>query len=97
MTKVYDDNDGDIDGEDYYNDRDQEEIMQEGSELFKELMEVFMIGNYIENEMYKKRVWLLRKLPTTIRHEDINFYMNKATDKQINQAVIERTMELADA
>lgn len=56
-----------------------------------------MIGNYIENEMYKKRVWLLRKLPTTIRHEDINFYMNEATDKEINQAVIERTMELANA
>lgn len=97
MTKVYDDNDGDIDNDVYDYDRDQEEIMQEGSELFKELMEVFMIGNYIENEMYKKRVWLLRKLPTTIRHEDIRFYMNEATDEEINQAVIERTMELADA
>lgn len=38
MTKVYDDNDGDIDGAEYDYDRSQEEIMQEGSELFKELM-----------------------------------------------------------
>jgi hypothetical protein len=55
-----------------------------------------MIENYINDEMVKKRIWLLRKLPMTITQEDINYYMNKATDEKINQAVIERTMELAN-
>jgi hypothetical protein len=59
-------------------------------------METSMIENYINDEMVKKRIWLLRKLPMTITQEDINYYMNKATDEKINQAVIERTMELAN-
>ena len=96
MATFYND-DGDIDGAVYDYDRAEEAIMQQGSELFKELMEVSMIENYIDDEMYKKRVWLLRKLSTTITHEDIDFYMNKATNEEINQAVIKRTMELANA
>jgi len=96
MATFYND-DGDIDGAVYDYDRAEEAVMQQGSELFKKLMEVSMIENYIDDEMYKKRVWLLRKLPMTITHEDINFYMNKATDEEINQAVVKRTMELADA
>jgi hypothetical protein len=96
MATFYND-DGDIDGAVYDYDRAEEAIMQRGSELFKELMEVSMIENYIDDEMYKKRVWLLRKLSTTITHEDIDFYMNKATDEEINQEVIKRTMELANA
>ena len=95
MATFYND-DGDIDGAVYDYDRADEAIMQRGSELFKQLMEVSTIENYIDDEMYKKRIWLLRKLPMTITHEDISFYMNQATDEEINQAVVKRTMELAD-
>jgi hypothetical protein len=82
---------------DMYSEEDVEEHARiQGSILFKDLMETSMIENYINDEMVKKRIWLLRKLPMTITHEDINYYMNKATDEKINQAVIERTMELAN-
>jgi hypothetical protein len=80
-----------------YTDEDmQEHAVIEGSNLFKELMETSMIENYIDDEIVKKRIWLLRKLPNTITHEDISFYMNKATDERINELVAERTMELAN-
>jgi len=83
-----------------YSDMYSEEDLQEhaeiqGSNLFKDLMEVAMLDKYIDDEMYKKRVWLLRKLPMTITYEDISFYMNKATDERINELVVERTMELS--
>ena len=79
-----------------YTDEDmQEHAVVEGSNLFKELMETSMIENYIDDEMVKKRIWLLRKLPMTITNEDISFYMNKATDERINELVVERTMELS--
>ena len=79
-----------------YTDEDmQEHAVIEGSNLFKELMETSMIEKYIDDEMIKKRIWLLRKLPNTITHEDINYYMNRATNEKINELVIERTMELA--
>jgi hypothetical protein len=73
----------------------QEHAVIEGSNLFKELIETSIIENYINDEMVKKRIWLLRKLPMTITHEDIDYYMNKATDERINELVVERTMELS--
>jgi len=82
---------------DMYTEDDIEEHSRiQGSILFKELLETAMIENYIDDEMIKKRIWLLRKLPMTITHEDINFYMNKATDERINELVVERTMELSN-
>jgi hypothetical protein len=82
---------------DMYTEDDIEEHSRiQGSILFKELMEVSMIENYIDDEMIKKRIWLLRKLPMTITHEDISYYMNKATDERINELVVERTMELSN-
>ena len=91
--------DGDSDMSTYsdmYSDEDlQEHAVIEGSNLFKELMETSRIENYINDEMVKKRIWLLRKLPMTITHEDINYYMNKATNEKINELVVERTMELS--
>jgi hypothetical protein len=91
--------DGDSDMSTYsdmYSDEDlQEHAVIEGSNLFKELMETSMIENYIDDEMVKKRIWLLRKLPMTITHEDIDYYMNKATNERINELVVERTMELS--
>jgi hypothetical protein len=89
--------DEDIHGNMKYSEEDlNEHAVIEGSALFKELMETAMIENYIDDEMIKKRIWLLRKLHMTITHEDINFYMNKATDERINELVAERTMELAN-
>ena len=73
----------------------QEHAVIEGSNLFKELIETSIIENYINDEMVKKRIWLLRKLPMTITHEDIDYYMNKATNERINELVVERTMELS--
>ena len=71
---------------DMYSEEDVEEHARiQGSILFKNLMETSMIENYINDEMVKKRIWLLRKLPMTITHEDINYYMNEATDEKINQ------------
>jgi hypothetical protein len=81
---------------DMYSEEDVEEHARiQGSILFKELMETSMIENYIDDEMVKKRIWLLRKLPMTITHEDIDYYMNKATNERINELVVERTMELS--
>jgi len=82
---------------DMYTDEDLDEhAVIQGSIVFKELLEVAMIENYIDDEMIKKRIWLLRKLPMTITHGDISFYMNKATDEEINKLVVERTMELSN-
>lgn len=94
------DEDNDMIDEDNDNMRYSSEDMQEhaiieGSNLFKELIETSIIENYINDEMVKKRIWLLRKLPMTITHEDIDYYMNKATNERINELVVERTMELS--
>ena len=74
----------------------EEKIMQASSAMFKKLMEMAMIEDYVENENTKKRIWCLRKQKFTITHEDIDFIMNKATDEEIDARVAELTMQLAE-
>ena len=50
----------------------------------------------IGDELVKKRIWCLRKQKSTVTHEDIDFYMNKATSDEVNARVIELTIQLAE-
>lgn len=74
----------------------EEAIKIEGSKLMKDLLDTTSIEQFINDERVKKRIWLLRKYPNTIQHDTINHIMNVATDDEINQMVLERTMELAN-
>jgi len=103
MSTFYDyDDDGNIseqweEGMGYTIDEIEEKIMQASSGMFKKLMEMASIEDYVDDELIKKRIWCLRKQKSTVTHEDIDFYMNKATSDEVNARVVELTMELADA
>ena len=73
-----------------------EKIKQASSGMFKKLMEMAMIEDFIDDELMKKRIWCLRKQKHTITHIDIDHYMNKATPEEIEDRILELTMELAN-
>ena len=74
----------------------EEKIMQASSGMLKHLINIASIEDYISDEKLKKRIWLLRNFNMTIRPENIDHIMKDATDDEINQMVVERTMELAN-
>jgi hypothetical protein len=102
MSTFYDyDDDGNLtedwEGNDSYNIHQiEEKIKQASSAMFKQLMEMAMIEDFIDDELMKKRIWCLRKQPYTITHYDIDHYMNKATVEEIDARVIELTIQLAE-
>ena len=100
MSTFYDEDiDIDIDyeyGRGYTTEDIEEKIKQASSIMFKKLMEMAMIEDFIDDELMKKRIWCLRKQPYTITHYDIDHYMNKATVEEIDARVIELTMQLAE-
>lgn len=102
MSKIYNEDDDididiDFDIDDINHEHIEEKIKQASSAMFKKLMEMAMIEEFIDDELMKKRIWCLRKQKSTVTHEDIDFYMNKATSDEVNARVVELTMELADA
>jgi hypothetical protein len=96
MSTFYDEDDIDFDIDDINHERIEEKIKQASSAMFKQLMEMAMIEQFIDDEIMKKRIWCLRKQPYTITHYDIDHYMNKATVEEIDARVIELTIELAE-
>ena len=74
----------------------EERVMQASSSMLKHLINIASIEDYISDEKLKKRIWLLRNFNMTIRPENIDHIMKDATDDEINQMVLERTMELAN-
>jgi hypothetical protein len=97
MSTIYnEDDDIDFDIDDINHERIEEKIKQASSAMFKQLMEMAMIEEFIDDEIMKKRIWCLRKQPYTITHYDIDHYMNKATVEEIDARVIELTIELAE-
>ena len=101
MSKIYNEDDDididiDFDIDDINHERIEEKIKQASSAMFKQLMEMAMIEQFIDDEIMKKRIWCLRKQPYTITHYDIDHYMNKATVEEIDARVIELTIELAE-
>lgn len=102
MSTFYDyDDDGNIseqweEGVGYTIDEIEEKIMQASSSMLKNLIAMASIEDYISDEKIKKRIWLIRKNPMTIRQDTINYIMKDATDDEIDQLVISRTMELAN-
>jgi len=97
MSTIYnEDDDIDFDIDDIDHERIEEKIKQASSAMFKQLMEMAMIEEFIDDEIMKKRIWCLRKQPYTITHYDIDHYMNKATVEEIDARVIELTIQLAE-
>jgi hypothetical protein len=98
MSTFYDEDiDIDYDVDDIRDhERIEEKIKQASSAMFKQLMEMAMIEEFIDDELMKKRIWCLRKQKSTVTHEDIDFYMNKATVEEIDARVIELTIQLAE-
>ena len=96
MSTFYDEDDIDFDIDDINHERIEEKIKQASSAMFKQLMEMAMIEQFIDDEIMKKRICCWRKQPYTITHYDIELYMNKATVEEIDARVIELTIELAE-
>jgi len=97
MSTFYDEDiDIDMDIDDNNHDMIEEKIRQASSGMFKKLMEMAMIENFIDDELMKKRIWCLRKQKHTITHYDIDHYMNKAKPEEIEDRILELTMELAN-
>jgi len=102
MSTIYNEDDDididiDFDMDNINHERIEEKIRQASSGMFKKLMDMASIEDYVDDELIKKRIWCLRKQKSTITHEDIDFYMNKATSDEVNARVVELTMELANA
>lgn len=102
MSKIYNEDDDididiDFDIDDINHEHIEEKIKQASGAMFKKLMSMASIEDYVDDELVKKRIWCLRKQKSFVTHEDIDFYMNKATSDEVNARVVELTMELADA